>query len=76
MPLLNNNSSANKVSGAFGHVYTTVTGANGDHAQALHGTVLADVFDDLDAAGFSFQDGIENSLKKHIFTMHLPESHI
>ena len=58
MPLQNNTNSARKVGDAFGHAYTTVTGANGDHVRTLHGTVLAYVSDDLDGAVISFQGGI------------------
>ena len=45
MPLSNNPNSARKVGDALGHVYTTVTGANGDHVRTFHDTVLAYIFD-------------------------------
>ncbi len=57
MPLSNNTNSARKVGDAFGHAYTTVTGANGDHVRTLHDTILAYVFDDLDSAGIPFKGG-------------------
>ncbi len=44
-PLSNNPNK--KVGDAFGHAYTTVTGANGDHVRTFHDTVLAYIFDYL-----------------------------
>ena len=70
MPLSNNTNSARKLGDAFGHAYTTVTGANGDHVRTFHGTVLAYLFDELKAAGISFQGS-----KTHILTLHFPELH-
>ncbi len=63
MPLSNNPNSASKVGDAFGHAYTTVTGAKGDHAQTFHAIVLAYLFDDLKAAGIPFRGGPGNSTK-------------
>ena len=63
MPLSNNTNSARKVGDAYGHAYTTVTGASGDHVRTLHDTILAYVFDDLDNAGIPFKGGRANSTK-------------
>jgi hypothetical protein len=49
----------------FGNAYTTVTGAYGDHVRTLHDTVLADIFDELKAAGIPFRGGPGNSTKTH-----------
>ena len=65
MPLSNNTNSARKVGDAFGHAYTTVTGANGDHVRTLHDTVLACVSDNFDAARIFFQGGLGKSTKTH-----------
>jgi hypothetical protein len=46
---------------AFGHDYTTVTGANGDHVWTLHDTVRAYIFNELKAAGIPFRGGSGNS---------------
>ena len=66
MPLSNNTNSARKVGDAFGHAYTTVTGANGDHVRTFHETVLAYLFDEFKAAGIFFRGGPENSTKNTI----------
>ncbi len=71
----NNTNSARMVGDAFGHAYTTVTGANGDHVRTLHDTVLAYIFDELKAAGIFFRGGPGNSTKKNILTWHFPEPH-
>ena len=63
MPLSNNTNRARKVGDAFGHAYTTVTGANGDHVRTFHDTVLAYLFDELKAAGNFFRGGPGNSTK-------------
>jgi hypothetical protein len=53
-----------------------MTGADGDHVRPLHGTILASVSDELDAADISFQgcQGPRKSTKKNI-AMHFPEPH-
>ncbi len=60
--------------GTFGHAYTTVTGANGDHVRTFHDTVLAYLFDELKAAGIFFRGG-RKLYKKHILVLHFPEPH-
>jgi hypothetical protein len=75
MPLSNNPNSATKVGDAFGHAYTTATGANGDHVRIFHDTVLAYLFDELKAARNFFLGGPGNSTKKHILELHFPEPH-
>jgi hypothetical protein len=65
MPLSNNTNSARKVGDAFGHAYTTVTGANGDHVRTFHETVLAYLFDEFKAAGIFFRGGPGNPTKTH-----------
>jgi hypothetical protein len=65
MPLSNNLNSARKVGDAFGHAYTTVTGAKGDHVRAFHDTVLAYLFDDLKAAG---SEAAQEALQKNTFS--------
>ena len=66
MLLSNNPNSARKVGDAFGHPYTTVTGAHGNQVLTLHETVLAYLFDELNAAGLSFQGG-ESTFAHWIF---------
>ncbi len=49
--LSNNASSAKKVGDAYGHAYTTVTGAKGDHVRTLHDTTLAFLIESVASAG-------------------------
>jgi hypothetical protein len=63
MPLSNNTNSARKVGDAFGHAYTTVTRANGNHVRTFHDAVLAYLFDK--AAAIIFRGGPGNSTKTY-----------
>ncbi len=76
MPLSNNTKSARKVDDAFDHIYTSVTGAKGDHVRTLHDIVMAYVSDELDATCVSFQGGLDLQQQIHILTMLSSEPHI
>ena len=57
MPLSNNPNSARKVGDAYGHAYTTVTGARGDHVRRLHDMILAYLCDSVGSAEIPYKGG-------------------
>ena len=61
--LSNNANSAKKVGDAYGHAYTTVTGAKGDHVRTLHDTILAYLIESVASAGIPHKGGFGNTCK-------------
>jgi hypothetical protein len=59
--LSNNAASAKKVGDAYGHAYTTVTGAKGDHVRTLHDTILAFIIESVASAGIPHKGGVGNT---------------
>jgi len=63
VPLSNNSNSAKKVGDAYGHAYTTVTGAKGDHVRTLHDAIVAQLCESAGSAGVPFKGGYGNTCK-------------
>ena len=61
--LSNNANCVTKVGDAYGHAYTTVTGAKGDHVRTLHDTILAYLIDSVASAGIPCKGGFGNTCK-------------
>jgi len=61
--LSNNANSAKKVGDEYGHAYTTVTGAKGDHVRTLHDTILSYLIESVASAGIPYKGGFGNTCK-------------
>jgi len=61
--LPNNANSAKKVGDEYGHAYTTVTGAKGDHVRTLHDTILSYLIESVASAGIPYKGGFGNTCK-------------